>query len=305
MTNSYEQFVKIQDNRSSIRRSFLKKWFSNNYDGLRFFYFLAQQTRLPIIGKYFIKPTMELYYHNFEPGSLILPRKEIEAVINNSSNLFIDPCICRIFHENCDTPIYSCLRINFAAQVRQEETGKSISKEEAIKIIKNARKHGLVFSLEHCIRPYEYNICMCCPCCCVPKQFRYQFGLDVYNSGPYIPEVDQQKCQLCKKCEKQCPFSAISEKGGKVEINIQECLGCGVCEDTCPNKSITMIKKRLIQRDESEPGRINLYLKKIYLELAIIPLVFVFKLLAGSQQQKVGNIEPREKDIYGKHSING
>lgn len=300
MAKSYKEFVRIQDNRSSIRKSFLKKWFSNNYDVLRFYFFLAEQSRLPIIGMYFFRPLMELYYHNFHPGSFILPRKEIEAVINNCSNLFIDPCICRIFNNNCDNPIYNCLRINFAAKVRQEETGISLNKEEALQIIKNARKHGLVLSLEHCIRPYHYNICMCCTCCCVPKQFRYQFGLDVYHSGPYIPDVDEQKCQFCKKCAKKCPVSAISENDEKIEINIQECLGCGVCEDTCPNESVTMIKRRTIHRDESEPSTINLYFKRIYLELVLIPLVLVFKLLKGSQQYKVGNIEAREKDIYGK-----
>ena len=219
MLKPYEQFVQIQDNQSLLRKNFLKKWFSNNYDVLRFFYFLAEQTKLPIAGKYFFRPIIELYYHNFHPGSLILPRKEIEAVINDSSNLFVDPCICRIYNSNCDTPIYCCLRINFAAKVRQEEEEKSVTKEEALTILRNARKHGLVFSLEHCIRPYHYNICMCCSCCCVPKQFRYLFGLDVYNSGPYVPEVDEQQCQLCKKCENKCPVSAIYENEEKIEIN--------------------------------------------------------------------------------------
>lgn len=294
---AHEQFVKVQDNRSSLRRNFLKKWFSNNYDVLRFFYFLAQQTRLPIVGAYFFRPMMELYYHNFHPGSFILPRKEIEAVINNSSALFIDPCICRILNNNCDSPLYTCLRINFAAKVRQAETGRSIKKDEAFQIIANARKHGLILSLEHCIRPYQYNICMCCSCCCVPKQFRYTFGLDVYNSGPYIPEVDKDQCQLCKNCERKCPVSAIIDADGIIKVNIQECLGCGVCEDACPSQAITMIKKREIYRDESEPSRVNLFFKRIYLELVMVPLVFLFKFLKGSQQYIVESIEPREKDI--------
>ncbi len=80
---------------------------------------------------------MELYYHNFHSGSFILPRKEIEAGIHDCSHLYIDPCICRMFNNNCDNPIYNCLRINFAAKVRQEETGISLNKEEALKIIKS------------------------------------------------------------------------------------------------------------------------------------------------------------------------
>ncbi len=160
-------------------------------------------TGLPIIGRYIIRPTMESYYHNFEPGSHILPRKDIEAVINASTHLSIDPCICRIFNHNCDSPLYTCLKINFAAKVRQEETGRSVTKQEALEIVRNARKHGLILALEHCIRPYQYNICMCCTCCCVPKQFRYQFGLDVYRNGPYVPELDEQECQNCRACEER------------------------------------------------------------------------------------------------------
>jgi NAD-dependent dihydropyrimidine dehydrogenase PreA subunit len=297
---SYESLVRIQDNQSALRKSFLKKWFANNYDGLRFFIFLAKLTRIPIIGRYILRPTMETYYHNFEPGSHILPRHEIEAVINASTHLSIDPCICRIYNQNCDAPLYTCLRINFAASIRQEETGRGITKQEALKIVRNARKHGLILVLEHCIRPYQYNICMCCTCCCVPKQFRYQFGMNVYNNGPYFPTMNQEKCQLCGKCIPKCPVEVIYEANQKISVKIEECLGCGVCEDTCPNNAITMEKSRDGKRDESEPGKINLFFKRIYLKMILIPQAVIFRLCTGSQQYKVELSEPREKDVYEK-----
>lgn len=241
---------------------------------------------------------MEVYYHNFEPGSYILPRKEIEAVIHASTHLAIDPCICRIYHENCDSPLYTCLKINFAAEVRQEETGRSVTKEEALEIVRNAREHGLILVLEHCIRPYQYNICMCCACCCVPLKFRYQFGLDVYRNGPYLPEMNEPECQHCGECVERCPVSAISESNGNIETDVQKCLGCGVCEDTCPNNAITMVKSRMVRRDESEPGTINLFFKRLYLELLLIPQAVLFKWFRGSEQYKADRAGPRDKDVY-------
>lgn len=300
MDKAYERFVKIQDNRSWIRRSFLKKWFANNFDAFRFFYFLVGKREMPILGRYFVLPILQLYYENYHPNSLILPREEIESIIEASSHLFVDPCLCRIFHNNCDAPLYGCLRINFAAQVRQEETTEGLSKEEALSIVRNARKHGLIFSLEQCVRPYQYNICMCCSCCCVPKEFRYEHGLDVYRSGPYLPEIKEHECLACGRCEERCPVSAISSNGAKHSIDIEKCLGCGVCQDSCPNEAITMVRSRDQSGNDREPSFILLGMYKILFEALIVPLVIAFKLFQGSQQDRLGQFTSREKDVYVK-----
>ncbi len=303
MSNSQEQFISIQDNRSVLRRNILKRWFASNFDILRFINFLAHQTRIPIFGKMFIKPIIKTYYYNIHPNSFILPRVEIEEIIKNSYSLYVDPCVCRTLHENCDNPIYTCIRINYPAEIRQKETGQYLSKNDAITILNNARKHGVILTIEQCLRPYQYNICMCCTCCCLPKKLRYEFGVDVYRAGPYIPEIEEQECKSCKKCINKCPVSAISENNGNIEINIQECLGCGVCEDLCPSNSITMIKKRLVQIDESEPGTVNLFFKKLFIVLGMAPMVFLYKLINKNQQYKVENPEPRKKDVYGRQGI--
>ncbi len=300
MHASLEDSVKVQDNQSRIRENFLKRWFSNNLDVMRFFHFLARQTEIPILGTIFLRHIMQTYYHNIHPGSFILPRKEIEAVINKSTALFIDPCICRVFKDDsaCDAPLYSCLRINFAAEVREKQTGKSIGKDEALRIVENACNHGLVLSLEHCLRPYQYNICMCCSCCCVPREFRYRFGLDVYKSGPYLPRMDEQECLACGDCVGRCPVSAISNGSGNIEIDVEACLGCGVCEDTCPNRTITIVKSREVKRNERQPSSLSLYLKDLYLRMALIPMVVLFKWIRGSDQHKLAQIVPRDTDFY-------
>ncbi len=301
MSKTFKQSIQILDNRSQIRTDFLKKWFANNIDVLRFYHFSAKQSKIPILGTYLIRSNLNLYYRYFHTNSIILPLIEIEGIINHSTHLYIDPCICRVECDNCDAPIYACLRINFAAQLRQEETkSKGLSKKEAINIVRNARKHGLVFSLEQCIQPYQYNICMCCSCCCLAWRFRYQYGLDVYHSSPYLPEIEEAACNDCQECVQKCPTNSISFTNNKPKVDVENCLGCGICEEICPEKTIAMVKNRVLKRKDTEPGPIRLYLSKMYLYLNMIPLVTIFKLLRGSHQFKLENVNPKPKDVYRK-----
>lgn len=80
--------------------------------------------------------------------------------------------------------------------------------------------------------------------------------------------------------------------------DVEKCLGCGICEDTCPNDVITMVKSRPVDRDEGEPGSINLLFKRLYLKLVLIPQAMLFKLFKGSEQYKVERVQPRAKDVY-------
>lgn len=59
-----------------------------------------------------------------------------------------------------------------------------------------------------------------------------------------------------------------------------------------------MVKGRPVDRDEGEPGRINLLFKRLYLNLVLIPQVMLFKLFKGSEQYKVERVPPRPKDVY-------
>jgi len=41
-------------------------------------------------------------------------------------------------------------------------------------------------------------------------------------------------CIACGACVSDCPTDAISEKGGKYEIDAEKCIDCGSCQGTCP-----------------------------------------------------------------------
>ena len=49
-------------------------------------------------------------------------------------------------------------------------------------------------------------------------------------------EINQNICNGCGLCEKNCRFNAIK----KNVVNLFDCEGCGVCEEICPLDAVTM-----------------------------------------------------------------
>jgi len=58
--------------------------------------------------------------------------------------------------------------------------------------------------------------------------------------GLKIASVNQEICNYCKKCFKQCRFNAIDKD---INIIVESCEGCGVCEYICPVEAIKMIDR--------------------------------------------------------------
>lgn len=52
------------------------------------------------------------------------------------------------------------------------------------------------------------------------------------------PIVDEEKCTLCKTCERVCPYFAMKVTD-RVEVDAGECFGCGLCETMCPTGAIS------------------------------------------------------------------
>jgi MinD superfamily P-loop ATPase len=53
-------------------------------------------------------------------------------------------------------------------------------------------------------------------------------------------EINQELCNLCGICEKECRFEAIKKINNSYIIDNFNCEGCGVCEAICPAEAITL-----------------------------------------------------------------
>lgn len=54
------------------------------------------------------------------------------------------------------------------------------------------------------------------------------------------PQIDQEKCIGCEKCQEWCPGAAIYTEGEKSVIDKEKCIGCGECTVTCPVRAIAI-----------------------------------------------------------------
>jgi Pyruvate/2-oxoacid:ferredoxin oxidoreductase delta subunit len=177
---------------------------------------------------------------------------EITTLLKNAEEPFvIVECICRkkksIGGKSCKVTNRkeTCLAIgDMARMTLASDYGRKITREEAMSIIEQNQKEGLVLQPSN-TKKAEF-ICSCCGCCCgmlsmhkiLPKPMNFW-------ATNFHALVDETSCVGCGNCEKSCQVCAvsISDKEQHAVINQDRCLGCGVCVSNCPTESISLLKR--------------------------------------------------------------
>lgn len=186
-----------------------------------------------------VLPTMD--YSEME---WILPYDNVIKILENANTFHVQDCICRLQQESlgqgCDAPKHNCL--SFSTAKRKAKEG-DITKEDAIKIIKEAEDAGLVHSVSNVVDGLHY-ICNCCGCCCGVLRGITEWGIE--NSmarANYEAKVDDEKCIGCEVCIDRCQVNAIEMVDGIAKINRDRCLGCAICVSTCPTEAIELFAR--------------------------------------------------------------
>lgn len=163
-------------------------------------------------------------------------------------------CICRkkkaMQGEKCKVTDRkeTCMAANVAASaVLQHGMGREISKQDAIDLLAENTKQGLVLQPSN-TQEIEF-VCSCCGCCCGMLSIQKQLPrpLDFWASN-YFAVMDVDKCTLCGLCAKNCQVEAITVKKKNkkvvaVKLNAKKCIGCGNCVAACKFDAITLVKK--------------------------------------------------------------
>jgi len=177
---------------------------------------------------------------------------EVTVLLQKASGPFaIKECICRkkrtMEGRSCNVTDRkeTCLAIgNLARMASQKGDGREITKGEAISIIEQNQKQGLILQPSN-TEKVEF-ICSCCGCCCgiLDAHKRLPFPLEFWSSN-FHAVVDSGTCRGCGTCYASCQVGAvrISENKPKSVIDPSRCLGCGVCVVKCPTGSISLLKK--------------------------------------------------------------
>lgn len=192
-----------------------------------------------------------------EDNSLyVMDYEKASEIIKNAKIIGVSLCYCRHVKEHlgtsCDAPMETCLTVSNSGDSSLIRHGyaREISKDEALDIIKLAKKHNLVQFAEN-VQSNVSFICNCCSCCCEVLSNAKKHGFtNAINSSNYICDINEENCHGCKKCIMVCPMSAISlvniDADSKKNIAVVDkdmCIGCGVCDSSCNFKALEMIHR--------------------------------------------------------------
>jgi H+/Na+-translocating ferredoxin:NAD+ oxidoreductase subunit B len=179
-----------------------------------------------------------------QANTALVPFQKLKESIRESRKIAVSDCICRkesrLTGKGCQYPIETCLSFGAAAEFYIENgMGREITADEAIKIVEDADKAGLVHAGVNV--KHLSNICNCCPCCCASMKGITKMGHDKhkYLNALFESTIDTMKCTACGTCADRCPVGAITVET-VAQVDRSKCLGCGLCAGVCPEKAIML-----------------------------------------------------------------
>ena len=171
----------------------------------------------------------------------VLPYDDVRALLLGAEAFRVKECVCRLQAElagarRCTFPLENCLW--FASTPTTAAEGDTVSRTEALALLDEAERVGLVHTVSNAVEGGGY-ICNCCGCCCHLLRGITDWGIE--NSvaqANYYAEIDARACPAgCNICARRCQVRAISRRGGAFEVERNRCLGCGLCVSGCPSKA--------------------------------------------------------------------
>jgi Pyruvate/2-oxoacid:ferredoxin oxidoreductase delta subunit len=192
--------------------------------------------------------------------NVVLPIDMMKKMVMDSKyRAIMYGCLCRTANSCHSYPVnHGCIFIGESAKaIVEKRVGKEASVEESISHIDKGAELGLVgqamwVEVEKYLFGFKsgddiahwLEICFCCPCCCSAfKLIRTTNQTDIkerFRSIGWKAFIDNNICNMCKKCIKKCPINAISAIDDKINIDVESCLGCGLCAANCLKKAIKL-----------------------------------------------------------------
>ncbi len=87
----------------------------------------------------------------------------------------------------------------------------------------------------------------------------------------FVPEIDQSKCNLCRKCTDICRFSALAIAGKSVLLFPEMCHSCEGCLEVCPEGAITASSRELGVMESGTCGDLGFYAGRLRVGEAMSP----------------------------------
>jgi Pyruvate/2-oxoacid:ferredoxin oxidoreductase delta subunit len=181
-----------------------------------------------------------------EKKSQVLGYEDAVGILKNAQTIAVTSCVCRKSVRKCDNPIEICLQVNRGAEYNiKRGTGRAITLDEALDMLKLAEEKGLVHMTEN-LADGSNVICNCCSCCCeILKYALIPRTRGVVAPSRFLASVDAAECIFCDGCADICPMKAItSDSENPAVVDSEVCIGCGVCAAACPVNCISLVEVR-------------------------------------------------------------
>ncbi|MBN1375893.1 MAG: 4Fe-4S binding protein [Dehalococcoidia bacterium] len=178
--------------------------------------------------------------------SAILPLKEICQFLMKTDYIAAGICMCRrqgeLRNNPCKAPLNNCLILGKSAKFAVERGfAMRITKEDAVKRMKEADKAGLIHSYTNNPNHYINLLCNCCQChCAIARGIKNSPVPGQVITARYLAEIDEDSCTACEVCIERCQMEALKIADGKLTCDPIRCLGCGLCLPVCPTEALSL-----------------------------------------------------------------
>ncbi len=184
----------------------------------------------------------------------VLPHENIKEMIKAQEKIAVVPCSCRnvtkLAGEGCDFTdegkTWHCIQLGRGAEyVIARGSGREISVEEALKLIEEIEKDGLVHTWPNTAKVVDRRVtvnCNCCSDCCEFFLAAKSAGIPIeaiLEKSRYVAYVDEDLCVACGTCEERCHFDAVKVED-VARVDEDKCFGCGVCVVGCESNAIKL-----------------------------------------------------------------
>lgn len=180
---------------------------------------------------------------------IVLPFDDVKEMIQSKERIGLFRCACNYqvaqLGSKCERPAEVCIAFDFYAEYVIEEMkwGRWVTREEAMKVLEDSEKAGLVHQTAGDLRSTE-AVCNCCPeCCTVLRRLKMLPQPALLKSTNYRLEQNHSNCTQCAVCLDRCPMKALSMVDDKIVINRDRCIGCGLCTTTCAAQALALVRK--------------------------------------------------------------
>ena len=178
----------------------------------------------------------------------ILPYDKLRDILISCNTFRVRDCICRKQQDleqtrKCTFPLHVELIFYTGKESVDPPVPPFVTKEEALAILDETEKTGLVHTVSNVAEGVIY-VCNCCGCCCGILRGITEYGIEKsVAAANYYSVIDPDKCVGCGTCIKRCQMHAISDQNSISVIDRRKCIGCGLCVTGCPYNVARLEKK--------------------------------------------------------------